>query len=98
MIPTICGICHVNCGLDVTVSEGQIENIRGTRNHPANRGALCIKGYASQEILTSARRLTRPLMKQGERQVPVSWEQALSAIAEKLLDITAKRGPQSLIK
>ncbi|MDP2662582.1 MAG: molybdopterin-dependent oxidoreductase, partial [Dehalococcoidia bacterium] len=29
---------------------------------------------------------------------PVSWEEALSAIAEKLLDITAKWGPQSLIQ
>ena len=97
VIPTICGVCHVNCGLDVTVSAGQIQEIRGTRQHPANRGALCIKGYASKEILTSSRRLTRPLMKQRNRQIPVSWEEALSAIAGKLQDLCARWGPQTLV-
>lgn len=96
-ISTLCGVCHVNCGLDVTVSGGEVREIRGTRNHPANRGALCIKGYAAREILHSPRRLTRPLMKQGDRQVPVSWEQALGAIAERLQSICAKWGPQSLV-
>lgn len=97
IIATICGACHLNCGMDVTVSEGRISRIRGTRHHPANRGALCVKGAAYPEILSSSRRLTRPLMKQGDRQVSVSWDKALAAIAERLQDICAKWGPQSVI-
>lgn len=98
VIKTICQMCYFYCGLDVTVEEGRILRVEGMREHPTNRGRLCAKGLASAQLVTDRRRLKTPLRRVGERGSgewqPISWDQALDEIADKLLATRHELGPE----
>jgi len=97
-VETICQMCCLCCGLEVTVEDGRILKVEGMREHPMNRGRLCAKGLASAQLTTDPRRLKTPLKRVGERGSGkwerISWDQALDEIAEKLLAIRDEFGPE----
>ena len=43
---TTCYMCACRCGIKVTVEDGRVRFIQGTRGHPVNDGVLCAKGSA----------------------------------------------------
>lgn len=95
---TVCQICGCNCGLRVTLENGRVTDVRGDPQTPQNRGGLCIKGRMSPRVLYAPDRLTQPLIrrKPGGGFVPVSWEDALCEIAERLQVLKDAYGPESL--
>ena len=95
---TICGFCHVNCGMEVYLKDGVIEKIKGNPKHPANRGKLCIKGPAIKELVYSPNRLKYPLKKTSSGFEEISWEEALERIASRLTEIKDKYGPHTLVR
>jgi len=98
IVKTICQMCYFYCGLDVTVEDGRILKVEGMREHPVNRGRLCAKGLASAQLVSDPRRLKTPLRRVGGRGSgrweQISWDEALDEIAEKLLAIRDKFGPE----
>jgi len=58
--------------------------IAGDRHAEVNKGLLCVKGYHVALALYGEDRLTTPLLKQGGRQVPISWDRALEIIADRV--------------
>lgn len=99
-IKTICQMCYFKCGLDVYVSNGEIKRVVGDDNHPVNKGTICPKGIASQQVVEDFRRLKSPLLRDGPRGSgkwkKISWERALSIAADKLLEAREEYGPESL--
>jgi anaerobic selenocysteine-containing dehydrogenase len=97
-VKTICQMCYFYCGLDVAVENGRILRVEGMAEHPSNRGRLCAKGLASAQLVTDPCRLKTPLRRVGERGSgqwePISWDQALDIIAEKLLQVRDEFGPE----
>lgn len=79
-----CRFCGTGCHVQVGVRGGEVVAIRGDRRAPVNRGLLCVKGYHVGLALYGADRLRTPLLRQGDRQVPISWEQALDIIAARI--------------
>ncbi|MBI5439596.1 MAG: molybdopterin-dependent oxidoreductase [Deltaproteobacteria bacterium] len=98
IVQTVCGFCHSNCGLEVHVKDGVIERVSGSEAHPLNRGALCPKALASPQLVYSKDRLTHPLVKTPSGFRRASWEEALDRIAEKMLEIKEKDGPQCVTR
>lgn len=84
---TTCAYCGVGCGIRVTAGE-----LSGDQLHPANRGALCIKGSSLLETMNYPQRLLYPRM--GERQL--GWDQALDTIAARFQAILAESGPEAI--
>ena len=39
-----CPYCGTGCGVKITAEQGQIVNVQGDPDHPANFGRLCTKG------------------------------------------------------
>lgn len=97
-IRTVCGFCHTGCGVVVFPEGKGIGEVTGDRDHPVNQGALCPKGKAIPELLTSPERLTMPLIKTSSGFRPISWDEALSFMAEKLEELKTKYGPQNLVR
>jgi anaerobic selenocysteine-containing dehydrogenase len=95
-IPTICRMCEQGCGLVVTVQDGRPIGVKGSKDHPYNKGWLCAKGKASLDFFYSPQRLTSPLMKKHGKFEAVHWEKALDFTAKKLLHLKDRYGPQSL--
>ncbi len=88
-VRTMCPMnCHPTyCGMLVDVSdEGQVLRIQGDRENPDSQGFLCIRGHAAGEIIRNPKRLTRPLVRAGQRGQDrwhaVSWEEVLGRIAD----------------
>lgn len=96
-IATICNICHSCCGMLVTVEKGVMKRIRGNPEHPQNAGRLCPKGARARDMVYSPHRLTQPLRRIKGELKAVSWDEVLNFIAEKLLEIREKYGPEALI-
>ena len=100
---TICSICNPvsHCGIDAYVHEGKIIKVEGTKENPHSAGTLCSKGAASRQYVYHEDRLLRPLMRRGSRESgrlePVSWEEALGVIAERMGKIKQESGPESVI-
>ena len=105
VVPTVCGMCGPGgpgggCGVYAFSKDGRFVRVAGMDESPNNRGALCAKAHAAPQWVHSKDRLTRPLArigKKGEgRFERISWDEAISRIAETLLRQKAAYGPQSL--
>lgn len=97
-VRTICTCCLKGCGMYVYVKGNKISRVEGDPEHPASKGALCIKGIAAaKELAYSQDRLKTPLKKTENGFKPISWSDALDTIGNRLLEIKDKYGPEALI-
>jgi len=100
---TICDICNpfTHCGIDAYVKNGVVVKVEGTKNHPHSQGTLCAKGSANRQYIYHTDRIRTPLLRKGERGsgdfVPISWDEALDTIADRLLKIKEESGPESVV-
>ncbi len=74
IIQTACELCPWGCGMDVFLKDGKIVKVRGTPDHPLNRGVLCPKGAAAPQFVYSENRIRTPLKKKDGDFVPISWD------------------------
>jgi anaerobic selenocysteine-containing dehydrogenase len=95
--------CYDACGITVVKRNGGIRHVRGDPSHPVSRGKLCRKcsiGY-NGAFLDPQERLTRPLRRVGAKGdgqfEPVSWNDALAGIAERLGHIEATTGAHTVL-
>jgi formate dehydrogenase (coenzyme F420) alpha subunit len=93
---TACALCYHSCGVEVSVRDGKVVEVRGQQSHPLNKGSLCPKGEAMVEHLYHPDRLKYPLKKVNGGWERISWNQAVSEIGAKLTDLKAKFGPSVL--
>ncbi len=93
---TICTKCAVGCGLIGKVQNGVWVSQEPWFEHPINQGSLCGKGAAARSATTSEKRLRYPMKLEAGKWKRLSWDQALSEISAKLLDLRKKYGPDAL--
>jgi formate dehydrogenase len=93
---TFCRICEALCGLDVTLENGRVAEIRPDAEHVATRGFGCVKGLKQHKLLDSPDRLKFPLKRVGDRHERISWEQALGEIGAKVREISLRLSPDSI--
>ncbi|MDT3727672.1 molybdopterin oxidoreductase family protein [Streptomyces sp. DSM 41972] len=81
---THCPYCALQCGMNLTTADGgRSVEVSERADFPVNRGALCGKGRTAPAVLSSAVRLTSPLVRSAAGTLePASWEEALDRIAE----------------
>ena len=93
--------CPDGCSWVVTVDDsGTPIKIRGNKAHPFTAGSLCPKVNPWLEYAQDPSRLMRPLRRSGAKGsgqfVPISWDEALGEIAERLLDIRDEHGGEAI--
>lgn len=99
---SICDICTpgAHCGLDVTVKDGVILKVEGTKGFPGNDGKLCTKGACNRQYVYRKGRLQTPMKRCGPRGSgqfqPITWEEAYREIADRLNAIKAESGPEAV--
>ena len=95
-IRTICTYCAVGCGIEAEVHNGVWVRQEIALDHPVSRGAHCCKGAGAIDMVTSEKRLKKPLKRVNGKWTNISWEEALDEISVKLLDLREKDGPDAL--
>ena len=93
---TICCNCAVGCGLIGEVQNGVWVSQEPWFEHPINLGSLCAKGAAARDQVVSVKRLRYPMKLAGGKWQRLSWEQAMSEISNKLLELRKQHGPDIL--
>jgi FdhD/NarQ family/Molybdopterin oxidoreductase len=63
---------------------------------PANGISTCIKGKFGWDYVNSPDRLTKPLIREGDRFREASWDEALTLVAQKFSEIKNAHGPDAL--
>ncbi|PSJ63096.1 formate dehydrogenase subunit alpha [Pseudaminobacter soli (ex Li et al. 2025)] len=92
----VCTHCAVGCTVTAEVSNGVWIGQEPSFDSPINRGSHCAKGASVRELVHSDRRLKYPLkMVNGEWQ-RASWDEAISAICDKIMQIRGTSGPDSV--
>ncbi len=93
---TFCRFCHVFCGLEVDVDEGRVVAVRGDRDNEVTRGYTCSKGRAETERIHHPDRLLAAERRDADGWTQLTKQQALDEVAERLGDIVARHGPDSV--
>ena len=91
--PTFCRICEPLCGMIATVDDGRLVSLRPDKDHPLSAGFACQKGIAFTEVVNDPDRVTTPLRRMPDGAFePVSWDEAMADIADRLADIHRRHG------
>ena len=92
--------CPDTCSLVTTVENGKAISVQGNPKHPMTDGVLCTKVSRYTERTYHPDRILQPLKRTGPKGsgqfVPVSWDDALNDIANRLSAIAAK-DPQAIL-
>jgi anaerobic selenocysteine-containing dehydrogenase len=91
---TTCYMCACRCGIKVHLRDGGIRFIEGNPKHPINRGVICGKGASGIMQQYSPAKLTKPLLRVGERGAgefrEIEWDEAIATALQWLSKIRAE--------
>ncbi|HTS86936.1 MAG TPA: molybdopterin-dependent oxidoreductase [Gemmatimonadales bacterium] len=86
-----CTECSAGCGLHVKTREGRAIKLEGNPDHPVNAGKLCAHGQSALQALYNPGRLKEPMARQADGSfAPITWDQAIATLAEKLKGAAGK--------
>src|SRR6188508_401951 len=102
VVSTVCPLdCPDSCSLDVTVQDGRVTVIDGSRLNPVTEGYICAKVRRFPERVYGADRLLYPAVRKGPKGLAsfqrVTWEEALSTIADRLTDVRERWGGEAIL-
>ena len=104
-LPSTCQGCTAWCPVEFFVQEGRVVKVRGNRFSKANGGFVCPRGhlmiqqmYDPDRVKVPMRR-TNPLKGRGidPKFVPVTWDEALNTIADKMMELRKANEPEKFM-
>ena len=88
---TTCYMCACRCGIRVHLKDGKVVYIDGNKDHPVNKGIICGKGASGIKQHYSPARLSKPLLRVGDRGAgefkEIEWEEALATATQWLSQV-----------
>ncbi|MCU1344314.1 MAG: nuoG, partial [Acidimicrobiia bacterium] len=91
-----CTTCSVGCRITVQSSRDEVLRYQGVDADPVNWGWLCDKGRFGFQSMNSERRLSGPMMRDGDELVATSWAKALDAAAAAIKTALSTVGAQGI--
>jgi formate dehydrogenase major subunit len=92
---TVCTYCGVGCSYDIWTKGRHILKVE-PEHGPANGVSTCVKGKFGWDYVNSPDRLTKPLIREGEKFREATWDEALNLVARRFREIKVESGPDAL--
>ena len=93
--------CPDACSLSVAVEDGRVTKVDGSQQNPLTAGFICAKVRRWPEHVYGEARLLHPEVRRGRKGdgafARVSWDEALSLLAEKLRVARDRHGGESIL-
>ncbi len=97
-----CPYCGVGCGVLIETRGGDITNVTGDPDHPANFGKLCSKGaslhHTTPRIIQLQTRLLQPMLRASKGAAPVAtdWTTAQRTVVQAIASAVQTHGADSV--
>jgi anaerobic selenocysteine-containing dehydrogenase len=95
--------CYDACGMVAAVNDGRVRKVLGDPDHHVAKGVLCGKcAIAYNGVWRQPdRRLTQPLKRVGKKGKaafePISWDEALETVAERLKPLLEEKRNETIV-
>lgn len=102
---TTCQGCTTWCPVEVFVQDGRAVKVRGNQLSKQNEGVLCPKGHIALQELYDPDRIKVPMKRTNPKKgrgvdpkfVPISWDEALGTIADKMIALRKAGEPEKFM-
>jgi anaerobic selenocysteine-containing dehydrogenase len=91
-----CNLCEAICGLEITLADGAITDLRGDPLDPLSRGHICPKGNALIDLHADPDRLKTPIRRTPDGWVPIGWDAAFDLVVDSLKGIITEHGDDAV--
>ena len=81
-----CSLCPVGCSMILDSRDGEIMRTRSLENRAVNDIWLCDKGWFGYEFTYHPERLSKPLIRRGNKLEEAGWDEALTLVAHKMTE------------
>src|SRR3954470_3523039 len=88
---SVCTLCPSQCNVSLTVRDDRVMRVLSRANTEVDDGWLCDKGRYAFQHVHADERITQPMVREGTRLQPASWDKALAAAGSAL----KKAGPRA---
>lgn len=109
LVSTTCPYCGVGCNLHLHLKDDFIFKVTSPFDGVVNHGNLCVKGRYGYDFIYHPKRVTTPLIRKVKQEPgartqafdlqkwePVSWDEALDTVADRLVEIYRRDGSKAL--
>lgn len=104
-MPSTCQGCTAWCPIEFFVQGGRIAKVRGNQLSKANNGYCCPRGHLMVQQVYDPDRIkvpmkrTNPVKGRGvdPKFVPITWDEALDTVADKMLELRKNNEPEKLL-
>lgn len=100
LVNSVCEMCSTRCPISAKLVNDRNVHIAGNKKAKPFGGSVCARGGAGHSLLYDPDRLVKPIKRVGERGEgkwkEISWEEAYSEIAKKLIEIKENFGPETV--
>ena len=102
VLPSVCPLdCPDRCALDVTVNDGRVVRIDGSKRSEYTNGYICSKVRRFPERQHSPHRVLHPMKRIGPKGSAtfeaISWDNAIQLVTEKFTDVIRASGPEAVL-
>ena len=95
-VSSICTHCSNGCKTTFSVRNHEILRANNRDLSGINKDFLCVKGRFGFDFTQHPERIKQPMLRKGEKLVPVSWEEAAREAATRLNQIHSAYGPDGI--
>ncbi|WP_246038547.1 molybdopterin oxidoreductase family protein [Chitiniphilus eburneus] len=88
----VCNLCGTGCGQFLKTDGKKVFGVAPLIAHPVSKGKLCIRGWHSNELLSTNDRITQPMIRENGQLREASYDEAIALVVERMKQFDGAAG------